>query len=95
MLYEYQFGIRKSYSTSLAVIDIVNMIETELAHKNYVLGVFLDLKKAFDTVDINILLHKLHYYGIRGHILEWFKSYLLNRSQFTSINDHSSHTSNT
>ena len=45
------------------------MIETELSNKKYVLGLFLDLKKAFDTVDINILLYKLNYYGIRGHVL--------------------------
>ena len=92
MLYEYQFGFRKCYSTSMAVLEIVNTLEDELAHKNYVLGIFLDLKKAFDTVNLGILLYKLHYYGIRGHILDWFKSYLCNRSQFTSINGLSSDT---
>src|SRR5438132_5757515 len=90
VLYDYQFGFRKGYNTTLAIIDIVNMIETELSSKKYVLGLFLDLKKAFNTVDINILLYKLHYYGIRGHVLNWFKSYLLNRKQFVHINGISS-----
>jgi len=92
VLYEYQFGFRKIHSTSLAVIDIVNMIETELSNKNYVLGVFIDFKKAFDCVDIDILLYKLQYYGIRGHVLDWFKSYLTNRNQYTFVNDHVSST---
>jgi hypothetical protein len=90
ILYDYQFGFRKGYNTTLAIIDIVNMIETELSNKKYVLGLFLDLKKAFDTVDINILLYKLNHYGIRGHVLNWFKSYLLNRNQFTYVNGISS-----
>jgi hypothetical protein len=92
LIYEHQFGFRKSHSTSLAVLDIVKLIENELANKNYVLGLFLDIKKAFDCVDLNILLHKLHHYGIRGHVLDWFKSCLLNRGQFTLINGHSSQT---
>jgi len=90
VLYDYQFGFRKGYNTTLAIIDIVNMIETELSNKKYVLGLFLDLKKAFDTVDINILLYKLQHYGIRGHVLNWFKTYLLNRRQFTYFNGISS-----
>jgi hypothetical protein len=90
VLYDYQFGFRKGHNTTLAIIDIVNMIETELSSKKYVLGLFLDLKKAFDTVDINILLYKLNHYGIRGHVLSWFKSYLLNRKQFTHVNGISS-----
>ena len=71
------------------------MIETELSNKKYVLGLFLDLKKAFDTVDINILLYKLNYYGIRGPVLNWFESYLSNRKQFTYVNGMSSSCLNT
>ena len=90
VLYDYQFGFRKGHNTTLAIIDIFNMIETELSNKKYVLGLFLDLKKAFDTVDIDILLYKLNHYGISGNVLNWFKSYLLNRKQFTHVNGISS-----
>ena len=54
--------------------------------REYVGVVFVDLKKAFDTVDHDILLQKLALYGIQHHELEWFKSYLSNRSQFTRVN---------
>ena len=56
----------------------------------YSCGVFIDLQKAFDTVDHNILLSKLHHYGIRGLPNQWFRSYLTNRQQFVSISGHSS-----
>ena len=48
--------------------------------------VFVDLKKAFDTVDYGILLQKLAHYGVQGHELQWFKSYLSKRTQFTRVN---------
>ena len=54
--------------------------------------VFVHLKKAFDTVDHNILLKKLDYYGVRGIANEWFASYLKNRKQFVSIGGHISST---
>ena len=53
--------------------------------------VFLDLKKAFDTVDHKILQHKLHLYGIKGIDLNWFRSYLSDRKQYCRVNDHLSH----
>lgn len=61
------------------------MIKTESGNKNFVMGIFLDLTKAFDTVDHTILLHKLKHYGIRGNSYSWFQSYLSNRTQYTAI----------
>ena len=75
ILYEYQFGFRKNHSTSHAIITLVERVTKALDTGKYVVGVFLDLKKAFDTVDHAILLRKLECYGIRGNILNWFTSY--------------------
>ena len=58
-------------------------------------GVFIDLKKAFDTVDHKILLHKLEHYGFRGVINKWFSSYLYGRNQTTQIGSYISKTQNT
>ena len=86
ILYKYQFGFRKGHSTILANIEIVDNIREHLDKGEHVLGIYLDLSKAFDTVNHEILLHKLNYYGIRGHALEWFKSYLQSRKQCVWIN---------
>jgi len=86
VLYNYQFGFRQKYSTVLALIDVIDEIYSSLDNKEYVMGIYLDLKKAFDTVDHNILLWKLHNYGIRGVVHSWFTSYLNNRTQYTTAN---------
>ena len=72
ILYEYQFGFRKHHSTSHALIALVKRVTKSLDTGKYVVGVFLDLKKAFDTVDHSILLRKLEKYGIRGNMIKWF-----------------------
>ena len=78
--YEHQYGFRQKHSTQQAIITLVDKIITSLDKGDIVISVFLDLKKAFDTVDHHILLKKLYAYGIRGHIIKWFESYLYDRS---------------
>ena len=77
-----QYGFRHGHSTSMALLDFVERIHEALDRKEYTIGVFLDLAKAFDTVNHNILLGKLEHYGIRGTPLLWFKDYLTNRKQY-------------
>ena len=85
ILYKYQFGFRENHSTSHALIDLIEYINKCLDEGKYVFGIYIDLKKAFDTVKHDILLSKLQHYGIRGIALDWFKSYLTNRRQFTKV----------
>ena len=80
-----QFGFRKKYSTDFAITKLLDKVTQSLSEKEHVIALFMDLSKAFDTIDHNILLYKLKRYGIRGFALSWFKSYLSNRQQFVSI----------
>ena len=84
-IYSLQFGFRKKHSTNHALIDITETIRHALDNKKFACGVFVDLQKAFDTVNHDILIAKLEHYGIRGIANNWFSSYLKNRSQFVSI----------
>ena len=84
-IYSLQFGFRKKHSTNHTLIDITENIRQALDNKKFACGVFVDLQKAFDTVNHEILISKLEHYGIRGIANNWFASYLNNRSQFVSI----------
>ena len=77
-----QYGFRSGHSTAMAILDMVEKIRTAWTEKNCALGVFVDLKKAFDTVDHDILLQKLGHYGVRGQTLKILESYLKDRSQY-------------
>ena len=80
------FGFRQQYSTSYALINIAENIRKVLDVGHIGRGVFVDLQKAFNTVDHQILSTKLNHYGIRGVSNDWFKSHLSNRNQYVSIN---------
>ena len=69
---------------------MTDKINEAMENNQFSIGVFVDLSKAFDTLNHNILLNKLYYYSIRRVAYEWFKSYLSNRYQYVHINGHSS-----
>jgi len=81
-----QFGFQSKKSTSMAILEMVDKISSAIDSKNCAMGIFIDLAKAFDTVDHNILLEKLRHYGIRGISLDLIKSYLHDRMQYVSFN---------
>ena len=86
LLYENQYGFRSHHSTSHAVNYSIDKIICNIENKNHVLGIFIDLSKAFDTISHEKLLYKLENYGIRGMPLALLQSYLTNRKQFTNFN---------
>ena len=92
VLFQNQFGFRKFHSTSHSLVEITEVIKESIDNGRYGCGIFIDLKKAFDTVNHRILLSKLEQYGIRGALLKWFESYLTNRTQYVFLSGVSSDT---
>ena len=86
LIYKQQFGFRSKHSTTHALISTTESIKSLIDSGNIVGGVFIDLQKAFDTVNHNILCEKISYYGFRGISQLLIKSFLTNRKQYVSIN---------
>jgi len=72
------------HSTQQVVIELVDKISQAIERNEYTVALFLDLYKAFDTVNHHVLLGKLEHYGFRGAALEWFKNYLAERKQIVN-----------
>ena len=90
ILYHKHFGFRKGNSTINALLQITEQIKESINKGKYGCGIFIDLCKAFDTVNHSILLMKLEHYGIRDSALRWFESYLDKRLQFVCANGENS-----
>ncbi|CAL4059141.1 unnamed protein product, partial [Meganyctiphanes norvegica] len=87
IIYKYQFVFREGYSTTHALVELIDRVKDATDKKLLTCGIFVDLSKAFDTVDDKILLDKLSHYGIRGNVLNLFTSYLSNRKQYVRVNN--------
>ena len=86
LIYTCQFSFRANHSTNHALISMTESIKSFLDNGDFGAGIFIDLEKAFDTVNHQILCNKLNYYGFRGKFINLLKSFLSNRKQFVSIN---------
>jgi hypothetical protein len=82
-----QYGFQKNIGTINAIDSLIDDVVSQIHNRKRVAGLFLDLSSAFDTVDHDILLNKLHFYGFRGHTYQLLQNYLSNRKQFVEIKD--------
>lgn len=87
LFYNAQYGFREGHSTDLAALELVDRITIEMDKMNTPISIFLDLSKAFDTLNHQILLDKLKYYGITGKSHDLMSSYITDRKQFVEIDD--------
>ena len=86
-IFDNQYGFRPKHSTECTALELVDRIITQMDKKEVPINIFLDLSKAFDTIDHTILLDKLRYYGIHDTALLLLKSYLNNRKQNSKFED--------
>ena len=86
ILSEKQFGFRKGRSTENAIINFIDNIYTGLENRQHTAAIFMDLSKAFDVLDHQILAIKLEHYGFRGKFLELLLSFISNRNYFVNVN---------
>ena len=85
LFYKSQYGFRKKHSTEMAALELIDKIKLDLDKGELPLAIFLDLSKAFDTIDHSIHIHKLSFYGVKYKALDLFKSYLQNRKQYVEV----------
>ena len=90
VLYDRRFDFRNKHSTTHALIEITEKIREALDKKQFACGIFIDLQKAFDTVNHDVLLDKLNYYGVKRTSNMWFEAFLKDRYQYTPIKEYSS-----
>ena len=90
LLFKQQYGFRNKLSINHALIDITDRIQEACDNGQYACGIYLDFKKAFDTVNHNILLDKLSHYGVRRIEINWFKTYLTNTKQHITVSSQKS-----
>ena len=89
VLYDKQFRFRNKHSTMHALTEITEKIREALDTKNFPCSIFTNLQKAFDTVNHDILLDKLNYFGVNGISIMWFETFLKERYQYTTIKEYS------
>jgi len=87
LFYSSQYGFRQNHSTEFAILEVIDRVIKEMDSNRLPVNIYLDLSKAFDTLDHTILLYKLEYYGLRNNTLHLLKSYLDKRCQYTCYNN--------
>ena len=87
LLYNSQYGYRQGHSTESACLELIDKLHQQLENSQRPFSIFIDLSKAFDTLNHSILISKLRYYGVDEHAIKWFKSYLSNRKQYVQIDE--------
>ena len=89
ILYSKQYGFQKGHSVKHAIIQLIDQISNNFENNEFTIGVFIDLPKAFDSVEHRILLKKLIHYRVNDKNIRWSDGYLTNHKQFLPLNNKS------